>query len=357
MIFTKAKLLVLPIACVPVVVNADDFAGYVSLESFSYSEPMAVKAVVNDKWDATLHPGEVAFSTDRIEFGVAWQQWSLGVLRRYDYYYEFTPDTAYLKYSVENHQDLISGQQLDIYLSANMLIANGLSLGFTQTVHNASFAIKASYLRAKDLTSGWLAGNATVVADNDYDLNFDVDYYYSEDRLFDREVAAPDGNGFTLDFNIDWHLQNWDFNLDVKDLLARIYWKDAPRTIAVGNTDTKNYDENGFLIFDPAISGIETNQDYTQTLPRKIHFSTARHWDDYSMLFEFQDFEIKQFYSIGAGFDKNDNEHINVFYNITAQALKFDYRNQWLTFSVTSDQLQIDEARTFGLELAVAVSF
>jgi len=352
----KKRLFILLITCTPLT-HADDFSSYFLLESYSYSEPIAISSVLSNEWDAELHDGDVAFSTDRIELGVGWKQWRLGVFRRYDYYYEFTPDTVLLKYSAENNLDLTPGQQLDIHLSANTLIANGLSLAFAHSINDVGFAIKASYLKGKKLTSGSLTGKADVISENDYDLNFGVDYFYSEDKLFDRVVEAPEGNGYAIDIMIDWRLQNWDFNLDVRDLLAKIYWQDAPRTIATGNTDTKDFDENGFLIFDPVISGIETYQDYTQTLPRRVHFTTAYNWEKYLALFEVQDFEIQRFYSVGAGFKKNSNERINVFYNITAQALKFDYQNQWLVFSITSDEVQLRKARTFALEFSVVVGF
>ena len=338
-------------------IHAEGFSTYFSLDSFAYSEPIAIKAIFDD-WDAPLHTGEIAFAFARAEIGVGWNQWRLGVFRRYDYYYEFTPDTAYLKHSSENNLQLNTGEQLDIYLKANTIIANGLSLSHTLIMEDVSFGIRVSYLKGRNLTSGSLAGNAEVLAENDYDLVFDVDYYYSEDDLFDREVIAPEGDGYSIDINIDWNLgDNWNFNLTANDLLAKIFWKDAPRTIATGSTDTKEFDENGFVVFNPLISGLETYEDYTQTLPRRINFTTAYLFDKKSILFEIQDYEIKRFYSIGIGFNRNENESINLFYNYTASALKFYYHNQWLTFGVTSDELQLHKARTFALELSVTALF
>lgn len=337
--------------------HAENFSPYILFDSFAHSEPIAIKAIVDD-WDAPLHTGDIAFAFARAETGVRWDQWRLGIFRRYDYFYEFSPDTAYLKHRSENDLPLNTGEQLDIYLKANSMIANGLSLSHTLTLSEVDLGVSVSYLKGKVLTSGSLTGNAEVLAENDYDLKFDVDYYYSEDELFDREVSSPEGDGYSVDVNINWSPDdNWNFNLTANDLLSRIFWKNAPGTIATGSTDTKEFDENGYVVFNPVISGLETNQDYRQTLARKIYFTTAYNRDDTLMLFEVQDFEIKRFYSIGAGFNKNNNERMTVFYNITAQAVKFDYRNQWLTFAVTSDELQLHKARTFALELSVAVSF
>lgn len=352
----KARAVLL-LVFAPLTVKAQGYSGYFLVDSFSYSEPFAIRALATGDWDTEFHGGEKIFSTDRIEFGIAGNKWQLGILRRYDYFYEFTPDTAYLKHSAENHLDLVPGQELELYLKANEFIANGITLGFAEIVGKASFGIRVSYLKGEQLTSGSLSGSASVINEKDYDLNFDVDYYYSEDLLFDREVAAPDGNGFAIDLDIGWQAGNWDFMLDIKDLLARIYWQDAPRTVASGNSNTVNYDANGYLAFNPAVSGLETNQDYTQTLPRKIDFTTTWQLDDYAMLFEVQDFEIMRFYSLGAGFDTGYNDRINILYNVTAQALKFDYHNKWFGFSITSDELLPYDARTFALTLSISMQY
>lgn len=337
--------------------HAENFSPYFLFDSFAHSEPVAIKAI-SDDWGAPLHTGDIAFAFARAETGVGWNQWRLGVLRRYDYYYEFTPDTAYLKHRSENNLPLSTGEQLDIYLIANASVANGLSLTHSLTVADAGFDVRVSYLQGKRLTSGSLSGNAEVLAENDYDLEFDVDYFYSKDELFDREVISPDGDGYSVDIYINWSPDdNWSFNLTVNDLLAKIFWKNTPRTIATGSTDNKKFDEDGYVVFKPVISGLETNQDYTQTLSRKVSFSSAYLFDKKSILFEIQDYEIKRFYSIGIGFNRDENESVELFYNHTASALKLYYHRQWLSFAVTSDEFQLHKARTFALELSVEVSF
>jgi len=340
------------------IIFAEDFSAYFLIDSFSNSEPIAIKAVTDDTWDGSFHTGDTAFAVGRAEVGVGWDQWRFGFYRRYDYYYKFSPDTAYLKYYTENKLQLNTGEQLDIYLAANTLIANGVSLTHSLTLADANFDIKVSYLEGKYLTSGSLVGDAEVLAENDYDLEFYVDYFYSEDKLFDREVVSPEGKGYSVDLNIDWSpSDDWDFNLSINDLLAKIFWEDAPRTSAIGDTDTKEYDENGYVIFNPVISGLETYEDYTQTLPRKISFTSAYSLNKASILFEFKDFDIKQFYSIGLGFKGSNDDSVNVFYNYTASALKFYYQSQWVEFGITTDEFQLHKARTFALQLSVTATF
>lgn len=337
-------------------VHAEEYSAYFEIDSFTHSEPTAIKALTGD-WDEQLYSGSLAFSVDRFESGVSWEEWRLGIFQRYDYFYTFSSDVAYLKYYDENHLQLNSGEQLHIYLSANSLVANGLSVTRTHKWANTSAGITLSYLNGKRVTAGSLNGVANIVSEKDYDLDFVVDYFYTSDELFNRQVAPPHGQGYSLDISVDWNPGAWIFKLNVDDLLARVRWHDTPRTIATGNTDTREYDENGYVIFNPAISGLEINQKYTQTLPRKIYFTSAYAWDDRSLLYEIRDYEVKQFHSIGIGFGKSANEHHKLMFNVTANALSLNFHRQWLRIGVTTDELRLHRARTFALEFSATTSF
>lgn len=138
-------------------------------------------------------------------------------------------------------------------------------------------------------------------------------------------------------------------DLKVRDLLARMYWKDAPRTIAIADTNTKQFDADGFVIFNPAISGLEINEDFIQKLPRKIYFSSSYEIDRRFLIFEYNDFKVKKFYSLGAGYGFIEGDKVTALYNVTASAIKISYATEHLSIYMLSDKLNLDEARTFGL--------
>ncbi|MBW1769148.1 MAG: hypothetical protein JRJ65_19155, partial [Deltaproteobacteria bacterium] len=105
-----------------------------------------------------------------------------------------------------------------------------------------------SYLRADHLIDGFINGNATIINDSDYDFEARVGYYYSEDILFDRKVNEPIGRGFSIDAEFTWLIENSTLiEMQVRDLFARIYWEDSPYTTGKATSDSKKYDENGYV--------------------------------------------------------------------------------------------------------------
>ncbi len=336
---------------------AEGFSTYLSINSFSHSEPTALKSIIDD-WDEKIYPGDLAFSVSRAEIGVEWKKWQLGYIYRYDYYFEFNADTALLKHHVENKIEFTPGKQMDIYLSANTLIADGLSLRHQENLGNVTISVTASYLRGKRFMSGKLAGEAELLTDKDYDMSFDVDYYYSKDKLFGRKVESPDGRGYAIDFNMDWKFDDkWNFNINITDLIARMYWYNAPRTIATANTDTKEYDEDGYVVFRPVASGLETNNDFVQTIPSKLFFSTKYMLEKNSIVFEYHDYELKKFYSVGASHNISTNKELKILYNLTAEAIKLSYHTKIFRIMLTTDDIELNRARTFGLQFYINYPF
>src|SRR5690606_24100521 len=65
-----------------------------------------------------------------------------------------------------------------------------------------------------------------------------------------------------------WQIaRHWHISGAVEDLFARVDWEDAPYTQARGHTNRKTYDEQGYAVFQPLISGREGfHPRYTQKL-------------------------------------------------------------------------------------------
>lgn len=340
-----------------------EYQPFVEFSSFSHSEPIAVHAILND-WNAPFSKGDVAFSVNKVEVGLGLKQgintWQFSVFERQDYLFEFSPATAKLLYQTNTQQDLVVGQTYDLQLKTNSFVAKGLKLGYQRPVGNFNVGVAVAYLEGQELTDGALKGQATAVANNDYNFNFDADYYYSKDALFDRTLTStPKGQGYGVDVQVDgFILPNWHASLKVQDAFAQINWWDAPRTVATGSSQTKEYDENGFVKFNPVANGVELNQNYTQIIPTKVFaFSRYEFAQQHSLLLDYQDYSIKQFYSLGYRFENRYEHKIDVLYNATAQAVMLSYQTDWLALQIISDALELEKARTLGLNLALCYRF
>ena len=65
--FQKSIIPVLVFLCAPLI-HAEELETYILLDSYTHSEPMAIKTIHGD-WDGQLYSGEQAFSVNRAEMG------------------------------------------------------------------------------------------------------------------------------------------------------------------------------------------------------------------------------------------------------------------------------------------------
>ena len=332
---------------------------FIEVNSFSHSEPLAVYGLFND-WQGSLTSGRKAFSVNRFEAGFRLNSWQLSVLNRQDFYYEFAPTTAKLFYDTNNKKILEPGETYNLELSANSFFARGLKLAYKTQLSDFKVRLAASYLEGYDVMQGDLSGSAQAVAENDYNFDFVVDYYYAEDALFSRKINdSVKGQGHAFDFDIDWKINHqWSAGIKIEDLFAKIYWFDAPRTIANGTSQVKEYDEDGFVVFRPVASGLETNQSFTQKIPTKVFLSTEYSFNEaHSIVVKVDDYEIKRFASLGYAFKLESKSELKVLANLTAEAMELSYQNPWLKASLISDSWDYKKSKTLGLGIGVRYFF
>lgn len=328
---------------------------YVYARSFSSSEPLAIDALIHD-WDADFYGGDSAVTYDHVEIGATAGNWRLGMLARLDYQAEFHQDTVELYYNSENQLPLAIGQSYVLAMRVKHSLSRGVRLGYDLDVRpGLTAAFGLSYLKGIELTDGYLSGSAEVLSESDMDFQFDVDYTYSRDSLFHRDVLSPTGKGVALDFGLEWQRDRYSAQLDVRDLFGFIDWKNAPFTQATANTQNKRYDENGYVIFDPMVSGVESYHDFRQTLPRKIFLSTQYQWAGWSnLLLDYSNLWVEKFTDIGLGLTSETWGKLGFLYGMDTEAvtLRYNYKTYAL-FSITADTLDIEEARTLGFRLQV----
>ena len=87
---------------------------FFTLDSYSYSAPTSIDSFIH-KFDGELEQGNHAVSFNQIELGVRQNNFSLSAVKRLDYYYQFSNDTARFYRDIENDTDFLSKQSSHIF--------------------------------------------------------------------------------------------------------------------------------------------------------------------------------------------------------------------------------------------------
>ena len=295
------SLVLLPISPI----TSADIKPYLTVESFSYSEPFSIKDTF-DGWEGDFSRGERQWTWNWLEAGVRYDKWGIGVLTRYDYDLRFTKDTAEAIGLINNKEDLPVGRTFDVELEANVINADAIRLSYRDQAFGVNYEIGVSYLYADYMMDGDLAGQLTPTAENDYEYRADVLYQYTEDILFDRPLSEDaTGHGFALDLSFRGQLSpELSYYLEMRDLFARIYWTDLPYTDAEATSNRRGFDDDGYVDIDPAIQGFEGfHDDHTQKLdPRSRLKLEWQLQNQFTPTVDFRHQYAHLLYGVGSGY-------------------------------------------------------
>ncbi|MDH4276099.1 MAG: hypothetical protein OEW08_13785, partial [Gammaproteobacteria bacterium] len=251
------------IACVSP--HAHALGVYVEQKSFGHSQGVPFGAITQG-WDVPVSAGALSQGYVLSEAGIRHAGWTLGIQDRYEARVHYNNDTLEFLQTIKKSQLLTVGRDYTILIDINHYKARGARVSYTFGDANLwHLTLGGTYLELTDLLAGRLEGVATPTSNKSYNFNFDVDYFYTKDALFERKVTAPFGQGYALDLAFYWQaLENLALRGEITDLYGKLHWDFAPRTVAKGNSATQKFDSNGYQYFEPAISGRESTEAFDQ---------------------------------------------------------------------------------------------
>ncbi|MCK5662383.1 MAG: hypothetical protein KAI17_02805, partial [Thiotrichaceae bacterium] len=226
--------------------------------------------------------GDKALSVSRMTLGFEYKKYSFETIVRDDSYYDFDNETAQFIYLTNNKIPLENGKDYALYIKPDKSSSVGLRFGINQDITpRLKLSGFVSILKATDLVYGELNGHAMAINSNDYDFFFSSELYYEDDPLFERETDAISGFGYAIDLIVDYTINDkWRINLELLDVVGELSFDDAPYTSAEATSDIKVFDENGYLTYDPVISGVELNKDFVYQFNMQTHLSVSYQLSD-----------------------------------------------------------------------------
>ena len=260
---------------IPATAGAETLQGLsFEFDSVSYSEATSIHSI-SGHWEDEVTSGDVAFTVDRAYLGYAYGPFSIQYVMRYDAYYDYANETAEIIFLTKNKRPLRAGDQYRLFIGADKSSSKGFRFGYSDWLTD-EFKLSAylSLLELTDIEQGKLIGSATVIDENDYDFDFDVDMVYEDDPLFERDTGEIYGDGYSLDLSLHYVINpGWRLQVDVFDLVSKMRVDNVPFTTASASSDVKEFDENGYVTFNPVVNGFEGNKSYSFEFNRQTHLA------------------------------------------------------------------------------------
>lgn len=240
-----------------------------SSDSLLHTSNIAAKAFFSD-WRGAYVSGNHATVYNQNQLQIQQGRLHFSYVQRQQLLLRFSNDTATLVNLTNKKQNLPVGETYHIHLQANALQAQGPRFGW-QIIKTKGLNVTTaiSFYRATQPLYGQLHGQVRVLSEKDYEYeNINIDYVYDTDYLFDRNVSPAYGLGRGVELAINWQINTfYQLDVQINDINAAIDWSDVSGTRARLTSDTKTYDENGYVRISPGFSGKHYTSNRHQVLP------------------------------------------------------------------------------------------
>ncbi len=242
------------------IVSAGEVFG--RIDSQFISEPEPIKTTL-DKWGKDFNSRERQWAVTHAELGVRLGGVEVSALSRAQIDLRMNSEAVAYYGKIARKEPLQEGESIPVAVHVDGFLGNGMRLGYRHQANTWSLSGGGSLFRTSYLMTGGLDGYFHSEAEDDYSFEANVNYAYYRDVIFDRpDIDQASGLGWAFDVAGEWQVTpDIELKFRAEDLFAKIRWDDAPYTKAQANTDNKSYDEDGYAVFAPTISGTEGYQD------------------------------------------------------------------------------------------------
>lgn len=351
-LFVGVLVFLLPQLCVA------DIQFFSEFEYLSHTPSQPIQDFESN-WSSPYREADSALQYVQFAVGLQFENWRIAYVYQEFGNLRYVPDSGKFYWLSENNLPLEINREYEVDIDAFYYRAQGLRISFLQAFNNNWLTkIGLELLQGNSLLAGSLKGQVTPLSDSDYDFNdINIDYYYSNDFLFEREVKTPTGNGLSVDWSLSWRQdRKTNMSVDIKNLYGLINWNDAPHTVARVSSDNKEYDANGYVIVHATLQGKHAFHDYRQQLPLIVKFkSFLQFGSQQSLLFEYFYTDLVKISSFGMVYFSDSSTQVEIVYKPNVRALGLNINNKWLGFNFASDEIDISKSRfiAFGLQLRI----
>lgn len=269
--------------------------------------------------------------------------WAVGVQRRVYYLLDFTHETAVFYGQLENQQ--LAAGEYPLSLKINAHSSDSLYLQHTGGITpSLRFQVSAYGHKGRQVQSATLEGEGRVFDSGSHEYQYELDYYYDYNQLFDRDEPDANGYGHSLDFNIYYELnKHTDLFLRAEDVFYRMYWHEI------------NQDQG--CVARPTPQGelcvLNTKRlAFTQAMPHQISLGITQRYKSIEFEAEFLEYNRHN-----ALWIKGQLQQAKVAMDVINQAYLVGYEGRLLAISWSFDDFNYHRAHNWQINMGAQWNF
>lgn len=307
-------------------------------------------------WGSDYQRGELAFMDATWSTGISFDndenakyigQFHIQREQRTYYYLNFDKETADFYRSLEQNKSLTSDKTLD--LTVQQFDALGLAFGLTtQEFHELGIDFKVGAHVSLYQLGHFQFGSVNGIAEaGDTSVaSAIIDYQYDNDKILDHQADVDNGLGVSFSTDIVLTNQQWQVELQLKDLVNSFQWENAAYTkgcVNVGGGSQAQCQTQG------SASGVSGHKKLTKTIPittnaRVTHLDTGisvygMHHDAYNRL----------------GIEKAEQTSLGrlALFLYYPRLLGASWKTDLFNIQLGSDTLKLSKARNVQLNMGI----
>ncbi len=244
----------------------------------------------SDDWRGSYTPRDgknLAVSFGRADVSVRHESWSVGYFYRHDALLESNKDMTDIVHANKTGTAVPAGRLFDASLATNGFEAQGIRLDKAlfwkmENALSVTLGVGVSLMKGQRTRMGQAQGSALSTTTG-YTYNANLNEADSQKTYPFMPPGSTTSMGYALDFGLRLQWQNGKrLDLAINDLASVIRWKNLPQTTMTVNSATATYDSQGYIMFNPSMSGQNSRTDLTQKLDTKgsiqFHAPLAESW-------------------------------------------------------------------------------
>lgn len=355
--------------------NAMGAGGYATIEAFEGNDQIALKQYGGD-WQGEYSPRDgrnIGLLAARAEAGVQWRGFRLGWLYRGEALVEASRDASDLVYAYKNKSGYDVGRTYlaDYRISGFEADGARLSKRFSSGIGEhwrLDLGVGLSYLRGKRLKMQTVSGQVVGVTAkdlngmagiSDMDTRMDTANLDKFNAPFGKQ-ATPLGEGYALDAGlvVTHEASGARLELAVNDLAGKLKWRDLPGNImSAGTAETKYYDADGWVHFNPQVTRQSRYFDLTQNLDSKTWLALAYPLGGFEVQAATSHIRGYWFPQASLAYHVSPTWKLMAEYDFRFNTVGLLIRHPWVFFGLRTENIDFDKARAYGVNGGINISF